>query len=392
LAKLVYEQTKGIDWNEYEGMILMNHGIFTFSDDGRESYERMISLVSEAEQYLDSNDARSSAIGEGTFDPLELAQLRKQVGECRGVPVVANPNSTPEAAGFAQLHNAGQIGARGPLTPDHSIFAKRIPLVLSEDPSASLQSYVSEYESYFKRNAQPGLNCLDPAPRWAIWPGKGIVSFGLSSKNAKVIGDIASHTSQVIQFSESLGGWGPLDESEVFEVEYWELEQAKLKSSKARPALEGKVALLALSSPSLSSHCESLLLNAGAAVVIVDPKATDAELESIVESAVLQHGGIDLLLADIDTDSPCGIREELLARAIPFLDLGFDPAIVALASGLTLRASHSQFELREKLQNAIRKPIRSCIVNTENGEALMSASGSDIDSTLPNLILKLAAL
>jgi len=94
LAKLVYEQTKDVIWEDYEGMVLMNHGIFTFSDNAKESYERMILLVTEAEDYLDRANALKPAIGQGACDPLELAGLRENVSDVGGVAVVRQTRLT----------------------------------------------------------------------------------------------------------------------------------------------------------------------------------------------------------------------------------------------------------------------------------------------------------
>lgn len=342
LAKLVYQQTLDTDWSRYEGMVLMNHGVFTFSDSARESYESMIALVTEAENALDALNARQPALADGDVEPLELAALRAEISKLRGQSLIARLDRRPEAVGYANLPGAEGFATKGPLTPDHSIFAKRIPAFLGPDPIASVQSYAADYRSYFDRNATPGLSCLDPAPRWAVWPGSGIVSFGTNPKNARVIGDIAYHTSQVVQAGEALGGWKPLDEADIFEVEYWELEQAKLKSGKAVPALQGKVALIALGNAARRSACIERYLGAGAAVIsygtapegdstpawvgfdcaLEDPVALRLELAKAVES----FGGIDILIAD--TGFKNAQLDNVLTTCLPYLEFGWEPALV----------------------------------------------------------------
>jgi rhamnose utilization protein RhaD (predicted bifunctional aldolase and dehydrogenase) len=92
-----------------------------------------------------------------------------------------------------------------------------------------VESFVEEYHSYFRRHANPSVTMLDAAPRWATWPGQGVISFGSTAGDADVVGDIATHTISVIHWAEALGGWRALPESDLFAVEYWELEQAKVR-------------------------------------------------------------------------------------------------------------------------------------------------------------------
>lgn len=229
LARKAYELTRDIDWSRYEGIMLMQHGVFTFSDDARESYGRMIQVASKAEAYLEDQGAKVHLAEPQEVSPDTLEQIRQIVSEIRGLPVVISLDQSKEEVGFSNHPELSKIATRGPLTPDHSIFAKRIPAILDNGFSQSIESYASEYNFYFERNATPELTRLDPAPRWAIWPGKGILSFGCDQSEALAIADIARHTAKVIQLSEHLGGWKPLSESDIFDVEYWELEQAKLK-------------------------------------------------------------------------------------------------------------------------------------------------------------------
>ncbi len=230
LARMVYERTRNIDWSRYEGLMLMHHGVFTFSDNGHASYSRMIRLASEAEIFLQINGAAVRLAESDPVLPESLDQLRQIVSDFRGQPVTFILDQSAEAVGFSNHPELSRIAARGPLTPDHSIFAKRIPVILESDFYSSIEAYANEYKAYFERNATSALTRLDTAPRWAIWPGKGLLSFGSDQNEARTIIDIARHTVKVIQLSEHLGGWKPLSEADIFEVEYWELEQAKLKT------------------------------------------------------------------------------------------------------------------------------------------------------------------
>jgi len=391
LAKLVYEKTKDTAWEDYEGMVLMNHGIFTFSDHAKESYERMIQLVTEAEDYLNRANASKPATSQGACDPLELARLRKKVSDLRGIPVVVKLDSSPEATGFANLENASEIGTRGPLTPDHSIFAKRVPVYLSENISDSIDKYASSYQSYFDQNASSELTCLDPAPRWGIWPGCGIISFGLNPKNAAVISDIASHTTRVIQISEFLGGWVPLKEGDVFEVEYWELEQANLKSGKSAPPLQGIIAHIALSESSMANQCKERLTKAGAAVITIEGGTKPNKARSIVEKTVLAHGGLDILITDIGVDSLSGAPEDILSGALPYLKLGINSKIIAIGDVSSSDLHQSHQKIMTYLADSAEKQIGVVVLNPDNGETVISANNSATVTGDPKIVEKITA-
>jgi rhamnose utilization protein RhaD (predicted bifunctional aldolase and dehydrogenase) len=129
LAKTIYDMTRDIDWSKFEGMILMNHGVFTWGDDGKTAYDMMIKLVAEAEK---EHAATKLATGGAAIDHLELAEIRKQVSTARGAAMIAQLNASPEAVGFASLANVADIATRGPLTPDHVIRTKRVAAIFED--------------------------------------------------------------------------------------------------------------------------------------------------------------------------------------------------------------------------------------------------------------------
>ena len=134
LARKVFEMTRDVDWAGLEGIILLSHGVFTFGDDARTSYERMIRLVTEAEVHLaahapreEPNEAGAKPGGE---DLRVLAQMRRAVSRAAGVPMLARLDASPAGAAFARRPDVASVAARGPLTPDHVIRTKRTPLAL----------------------------------------------------------------------------------------------------------------------------------------------------------------------------------------------------------------------------------------------------------------------
>jgi NAD(P)-dependent dehydrogenase (short-subunit alcohol dehydrogenase family) len=233
-----------------------------------------------------------------------------------------------------------------------------------------VEGYVRDYKAYFARLATGGLSCLDPAPRWAVWPGQGIVALGSSARDAGIVADITRHTVRAIQWAEKLGGWRALPERDLFEVEYWELEQAKLKAGGSRPPFQGRVALVTGAASGIGRACAELLQAQGAAVVGLDVNpditrqfdrddlvglvcdVTDrTALSKAIAATVRRFGGLDILisnagifsrsetLADMSEDAwrqslalNLTSHQVLLTLAIPYLRLGIDPSVVIVAS------------------------------------------------------------
>ncbi|ASC72689.1 putative oxidoreductase YuxG [Halomicronema hongdechloris C2206] len=114
LAREIYTLTRGIDWSQYRGMVLLHHGVFTFADEARTAYEAMIDLVSEAEAALQRADAIHIALAPPQRHLLTLARIRQAVSQVRGQAVVAQWDQRPEAVGFANLPQVQDIATRGP--------------------------------------------------------------------------------------------------------------------------------------------------------------------------------------------------------------------------------------------------------------------------------------
>src|SRR5262249_49970399 len=148
-------------------------------------------------------------------------------GNSMGASVLLQLNESEEAVGFANWPKAAAVSKRGTVTPDHVIHVKPLPMMIAgENPT---EKFASDYHAYFARHNKDGLKELDACARWAVWPEVGILSIAANPKALRVVNDITKHTIRCLQWSEQLGGFKPVSESDLFDVEYWELEQAKLK-------------------------------------------------------------------------------------------------------------------------------------------------------------------
>ena len=371
LAKLIDELTRGVEWDKLRGLVLMGHGVFTFAEDARTSYDEMIELVAAAEQRLPAAPPPKPHPVEPWGDDLaSLARLRKAVSEAAGRPMIALADASAEMAAFAGRADAAELASRGCLTPDHVIHTKPSPAVVTSEPEAAVAAFVASYDAYFQANATGEFTRLDPAPRWAVWPGRGTVSFGVSASRAHVVEDIVRHSTRASQLAEAMGGWRPVSGKDLFDVEYWDLEQAKLRRSAAPGPLQGKVAVVTGAASGIGRACAVRLLAQGVAVAALDMNPDVAELsadagywgtscdvtdtaavDAAVAGAVSRFGGIDILITNAGTFPASQRVEEMgdaaweaslavnlsghlrvLRAAVPFLKVGIEPAVVVVGS------------------------------------------------------------
>lgn len=305
------------------GMVLMNHGIFSFGNSAKESYERMIQLVGQAEDYLKQQQAWEINFDEASDAPsansIHIAEMRKNLSRIVSAPLLVKMVNNSAMLNFCGNERIAEMSQQGPATPDHVIRTKRLPLLTqTENSLPALDNYVKSYQDYFNVNSQNAaaeLKILDCAPRAIIDPEKGFYSVGKSIKDANIIADIYQHTIEIIQRAEKLGGYQALPAKDIFDVEYWELEQAKLKKSGKAPLFSGEIALVTGAASGIGLACVESLFARGAVVVGLDIDANITQLfdrpdflgiccdvtnEEQIKAAIAQtisaFGGLDMLI------------------------------------------------------------------------------------------------
>eukprot|EP00285_Hemiselmis_virescens_P009834 CAMPEP_0173392986 /NCGR_PEP_ID=MMETSP1356-20130122/21847_1 /TAXON_ID=77927 ORGANISM="Hemiselmis virescens, Strain PCC157" /NCGR_SAMPLE_ID=MMETSP1356 /ASSEMBLY_ACC=CAM_ASM_000847 /LENGTH=663 /DNA_ID=CAMNT_0014350933 /DNA_START=9 /DNA_END=1996 /DNA_ORIENTATION=- len=378
LAKEVAKMTKGLDWEKIDVIILLNHGIFTWGNDAKTSYERMITMVNKAEDFLKSKKAYFETLEDGhpsreLYDPLGLAGLRKAVSDTAGKAMLMKANNSADAKGFASLPDLKTVSQQGTLTPDHIIHTKRIPAIvddLASTTKADIDSFKTEYVKYFERNKQPEHKMLDPAPRWILLPGKGWAAAGQGVKQIKIVDDIARHTARGIQWAGKCSCYRCLPEKDLFDVEYWELEQAKLRKGPASKAFDGKIVCVSGAASGIGKAVAKEFLDQGACVLGLDINPDTAKafsspaylgvacdltnteaVKAALSTCMHCFGGLDGLvlnagilpksavIEDIDPeqwDRSMSINltasQRLLSACVPFLKLGVDPSVVIVGT------------------------------------------------------------
>ncbi len=320
---------------EIEAIILRNHGIFTFADQAEAAYSRMIHYVTLAEEYLQAGQSQPPVIGDSSknlqLDPVMILPL------LRGALTIdpSTPGGTPpfllhvrdngDIRGCLNRDDARTIYSTGVLTPDHVIRTKNHPLWLDlagldEEQtarviSAAMAEYEQNYRDYFQTQVtgkELTRTMLDPKPRVILIPGLGLVAAGVTEKEASMAADIGEHTLLAKALGAAIAPYQELEEGHIFDMEYWSLEQAKLK--KGQPlALSGRSALVTGGGGAIACGIGRKLLAAGARV----------------------------FLSDIDS--------QRLQRVCALLAQEFDPALI---SGITMDVTDSA-SVRQGLEQII---------------------------------------
>lgn len=250
--------------SELQGLIVLQHGLFTVGDTPRQALDRHLSLVAEASRLFEATTASATA----EFPPLDLAalaRLRRAVADEAGRPVVARVDRCPDVAAFMAMPTLMAATAHGPLTPDHAIWTRPVPLI-----GRDVQGYAQECRRYVAEHAaRTGRDIVvaDAAPRIVLDSHLGLVAFGRTAREAESAAAIYRHTMTAISAAEANGGYQPLDMAHVFDLEYWAAQRAKLNRGHVPQPLAGQIALVTGAASGIGKACAESFLAAGAVVI-----------------------------------------------------------------------------------------------------------------------------
>jgi rhamnose utilization protein RhaD (predicted bifunctional aldolase and dehydrogenase)/NAD(P)-dependent dehydrogenase (short-subunit alcohol dehydrogenase family) len=306
------------------GMVLLNHGLVTFGATSREAYERHVQLLETAEAWLREHAPAPAGVPPRLPEasPTDLVELRRAVSRAAGRALVLQRHTDATVRRFVARQDLLSLTRKGPLTPDHVIRTKPAPLV-GRDVAAFADSYSAYFAEHAPR-ARTRVTMLDPAPRVILDPDLGMLTAGPSAHEAQVVADIYRHTISVLERAEDhLGGYVGLTPERLFEMEYWELEQAKLRRSREPSVLEGTVAVVTGAASGIGRACAEALLAHGVAVTgldispevesrfaspawkgivadVTDPDAVGAALRTTAET----FGGVDVAVVSAGIFGP----------------------------------------------------------------------------------------
>jgi rhamnulose-1-phosphate aldolase/alcohol dehydrogenase len=347
-------------------VLLERHGLVTWGDTSEESYRTTLEFVARAAQAIDRGASGRFGLGGSKAAALQegsaTALLHHALPALRGAlladadGVVLEVDRSAEAVAFASSARAPEVSQIGAPCPDHLINTKHKPLVVDFDPERDgadelgdafrrgVAEYANWYRGYYERNLGDETRRfpIDPAgPRVVLVPGIGIVTVGADAGRARFARDLYHRAIAVEDAADALGGFRSLSESEAFAIEYWPLERYKLAQAPPRGELAGRVALITGGASGIGRAAARTLANRGAHVVVADlnvdgaqevaAELTDAyglrralavpvdvadetAVEEMTQRAVLEYGGVDILVASAGLATSAAIIETTLEQ------------------------------------------------------------------------------
>jgi len=318
-------------------LILLNHGIFTFDNNAKKSYDLMIKYVSDAEKAikkLKSKKIRQIKNFKTKFNPYEIAPiLRGLLSENKDQKYIVNYRTNKELNYFINGKNVKNYSIKGTATPDHVIRVKPFPLIITPKGNSTIndfktlaekafKDYRKKYIKYFNKNKKKVKEkkiILDTSPRVILVQNVGLFSVGNSLGASKIAGDLTETNARVISSVEETSKYKFIPEKDIFDVEYWSLEQAKIKKDKK--ILEGNIVVITGSAGAIGSATYKIFKSYGAEIVLLDynlKKINDmqknvsdlcihcdvtnkASISKAFKKICEIYGGVDILISNAGT-------------------------------------------------------------------------------------------
>jgi rhamnose utilization protein RhaD (predicted bifunctional aldolase and dehydrogenase)/NAD(P)-dependent dehydrogenase (short-subunit alcohol dehydrogenase family) len=302
-----------------EGLILDKHGIFTFGDDARQAYERMIEFVTLAEQRLRKKGNVKFASAElpdkvaGVADVAPIIRgacaVRDAFGEGAHKRLILDFRSNDDILNYVNGKEVARYARAGVVTPDHVIRTKPWPLIVPAPEAGKLddfkkavhgatRTYASDYVAYFARQkARANAAAMnDPLPRVVLVPGLGLFGLGATHKDARIAADVAEAAAEGISGAETIGTFTSISEADTFDVEYWPLELAKIGQRRALP-LAGQITVVTGAAGTIGAAIAHAFAEAGAEVALLD-----IDVDALTNNAKTVGGAAIPVTCDV-TDS-----------------------------------------------------------------------------------------
>jgi len=340
-----------------KAILLGKHGLITWGQTSKECYENTISVIEQAQRYIEEHRRRSKAFGGARYRGLpksERLSLAKEILPfVRGLVsqqkrMVLHYDDAPDVLEFVNSVDGKKLSQKGAACPDHLVSTKLYPMFVEVEPtSTSVESlkqalkketekYVKSYENYFNSNRKSGDTIDDPYPRIILIPGIGMVATGKEKRMAKISSDIYHRSIAVIRGATAIDSYVSMTPAEAFSVEYWPLERYKLTLQPKEKELSRRVAFITGAASGIGRAIAQRFAEEGAHVIIADlnEKGAQEVTEEIAkgygdgralgirvdvtdeksvidgfEKAVLQYGGLDIVVSNAGISAASPIEE-----------------------------------------------------------------------------------
>ncbi|MFS0763522.1 bifunctional aldolase/short-chain dehydrogenase [Peribacillus phoenicis] len=360
LSKMI---AKGVKNNPQAELVLMEkHGLVTWGETSKEAYEKTISIITEAEEFIKSRQHEEDAFGGQAFDSLPEAERKKVLASI--MPVIRGAvgeekkmlltfDDADDVLQFLNSKNAAVLSQVGAACPDHLVHTKMKPLYINWDPQnerteslvekvkTGIQQYKEEYKQYFERNKNEGDVMFEAAPRVILIPGVGMVNTGRNVAMANVSGALYHRAIAVMKGATALGDFVSLSENESYNVEYWPLELYKLSLSPAEAEFSRKVAFITGGAGGIGSATARRLVSEGAHVVLADLNIEGAE--KVADEINKEYGEIRAAAFKMDVTSEEQVQIAFEKSALTFG--GID--IIVNNAGLATSSPFDETTLKE---------------------------------------------
>ena len=319
----------------HQAVVLLNHGLVTWGETAKESYETTIGMVEKAESYLNSRVAERpiatpSRRPKPDTESLVL-KLRGRLGRR-----IFRLDSSEEMIDVANRPDVHELASAGPATADHVLRIRTWACLLEgDDPAKAVDEYERRYREFFDRHAgADDIQMLDPLPKVFLAPGLGMIAAGKDAADARDTAEVAYHTLRVASWGQDAhGSYKSLDEEDLFHVDYWPLELYKLSLAPAAQELEGRVVVITGAGSGIGRAVARKLAASGAHLALIDinpngleetqsrlssgdrvicitADVTDsAAVRAAIGQVVLAFGGIDGLVSNAGIAAPGTLRE-----------------------------------------------------------------------------------
>ena len=366
-----------------QGIVLGGHGVISWAEDSQACYRLSLDIIETAGRFIEAREKGRVAFGGAARAPLDQAARRRAVATAapvlRGLASrrqrkVGHFTDAPEVLDFVGSRDCAGLAALGTSCPDHFLRTKVRPLLLdlpegeARDPAAlraaaadAFDAYERDYAAWYESCRQPDSPAMrDPAPVVLLWPGVGMLTFAADRQTARVAAEYFVNAINVMRGAEAMGGYAGLDPREAFGVEYWLLEEAKLRRLPPEKRLARRAALVSGAASGIGLAIAERFLAEGCAVMLLDRDAPrlaeaaaalarrhqpdrvahvvadlrdEAAIEAAFDAASLAFGGVDILVnnaglsisGDIADFSAADydLMEEVMARGSFLLSRGF---------------------------------------------------------------------